>query len=205
MSVMNTKYTEIELCTTVLNAVNITVLTACFAAVQNEFPIDITKLNVQLTRVCDQNKEHKRLLNDLASKMRLKTNVGPEDQASMNSAREALLCKTKDRKCGGRFPASATSSTTRGRNTNDTKGGGYALCKKYSTNSPNAWKTAPTKDCKKYNKDGATKLFKCGNIRNSAPYNDKKSAFANLKREEKSAKRRGKKMKRTAQKCKEVC
>ena len=67
ISAMNTKYTEIELCTIVLNAVNLTVSTAYYAAVQNEFPTDINRLTSQLTRVCDQNKEHKRLLNDFAS------------------------------------------------------------------------------------------------------------------------------------------
>ena len=46
---MNIKYTEIELCTIVLNAVNLTVLTAYYAAVQNEFPTDITRLTAQLT------------------------------------------------------------------------------------------------------------------------------------------------------------
>ena len=46
MSVMNTEYTEIELCTIVLNAVNLTVSTALYAAVKNEFPTDITPLTV---------------------------------------------------------------------------------------------------------------------------------------------------------------
>ncbi len=39
---MNIKYTEIELCIIVLNAVNLTVSTAYYAAVHNEFPTDIT-------------------------------------------------------------------------------------------------------------------------------------------------------------------
>ena len=49
MSSMNIKYTDIELCTIVLNAVNLTVSTAYYAAVQNEFPTDITRLTAQLT------------------------------------------------------------------------------------------------------------------------------------------------------------
>ena len=61
MSALNVKYTEIELCTIVLNAVNLTVPTAYYAAVQNEFPTDITRLTAQFTRVCNQNKEHKKV------------------------------------------------------------------------------------------------------------------------------------------------
>ena len=53
MFAMNMKYTEIKLYTIVLNAVNLTVLTAYYAAVQNDFPTDITRLTAQLTRVCD--------------------------------------------------------------------------------------------------------------------------------------------------------
>ena len=49
MAALNVKYTEIELCTIVLNAVNLTVSTAYYAAVQNEFPTDITRLTAQLT------------------------------------------------------------------------------------------------------------------------------------------------------------
>ena len=49
MSAMNIKHTEIELCTTVLNAVNLTVSTTYYAAVQNMFPTDITRLTAQLT------------------------------------------------------------------------------------------------------------------------------------------------------------
>ena len=75
MAALNVKYTEIELCIIVLNAVNLTVSTAYYASVQNEFPTDITRLTSQLTRVCDQNKEHKRLLNDLASRMGLKSRM----------------------------------------------------------------------------------------------------------------------------------
>ena len=49
MTTINTKYTEIKLCTIALNAVNLNGLTAYYAAVQNEFPTDITKLTAQLT------------------------------------------------------------------------------------------------------------------------------------------------------------
>ena len=76
MFAINIKYTEIKLCTIILNAVNVTVLTVYYTDVHNEFPTDITRLTAQLTRVCDQNREHKRLLNDLASRMGLKTNNG---------------------------------------------------------------------------------------------------------------------------------
>ena len=113
--------------------------------------------------------------------MGLKTKVGPGDCASMNSATEAIPRKTKNRKCQGGSPAATANSATCGGNASNTKGGGCALCKQYSINSPNAWKTHPTKDCKKYNKDGTTKPFEFDNSRNSAPYNCKKSALANLK------------------------
>ena len=114
ISAMNATYTEIELFIIVLNAVNLTVLTTFYAAVRNEFPTNITKLTVQLTRVCDQNKEHKILLNDLTFSMGLKTRVGPGDRASMNSATEATPCKIKNRKRGGGSPATATNSVTCG-------------------------------------------------------------------------------------------
>ena len=149
MSAMNVKYTEIKICIIVLNAVNLNMLTAFYAAVQNEFPTDITKLTLQLTRVCNQNKEHKRLLSDLASRRELKSKVGPGNQASMNSATEAIHRKTEGNgKYGGKSPATVRSDTRR-RGSNDAKGWGCALCKKYLTNSPNTWKTHPTTDCKK--------------------------------------------------------
>merc|ERR1712194_396732 len=89
MFALNIKYAEIELCTIVLNAVNLTVSTAYYAAVQNEFPTDITRLTSKLTRVCDQNKEHKRLLNDMVARLGL---------------------KPKDRKRGGGTPAAASGA-----------------------------------------------------------------------------------------------
>ena len=64
MTAMTVKHTEIELCTLVLNAINLCTLTAFYTSIQNKFPTDITKLTLRLTRVCDQNKEHTRLLND---------------------------------------------------------------------------------------------------------------------------------------------
>ena len=127
ISAMNIKYTEIELCTIVFNAVNFTVLTASYAAVQNEFPTDIKRLTAQLTRVCDQNKEHKRLLNDLASQMRLKTKDGAGNRVSMNTSTETIPCKSKDRKRGGGTPAASPGSAAHGGDAEGAKGGGCAL------------------------------------------------------------------------------
>ena len=108
---------------------NLTVLTTYYAAVQNEFPTDITRLTAQLTRVCDQNKEHKRLLNDLASRMVLKTKDGAGNCGSMNSSTEAIPCKPKDRKRRGGTPVANPGSATRGGNINNkAKGDGEALC-----------------------------------------------------------------------------
>ena len=74
MTVRNVKYTEIERCTIVLNAVsNLRTSTTFYASVQDKFPTDIIKLTLQLNIVCNQDKEHKRLLNDLASMMGLTT------------------------------------------------------------------------------------------------------------------------------------
>ena len=170
--------------------------TAYCAAVQKEFPTDITRLTAQLTRVCDQNKEHKRLLTGFASRMGLKTKDGAGNRASMNCVMEAIPRKSKDQKRGGEAPA-AVSSTTHGRNANnvDARGGGCTLCKKYNTRSPNAWKTRPTNDYKKYNKDGTTKPFEFGNGDSRAQHG-KKSTFATLKKEAKSAKHKVKEMKR---------
>ena len=84
------------------------------------------------------------MLNDLTSRMGLKTKVGPGNRASINSATEAIPRNTKGNgKRGGGSPAAA-SSATRGGDANDAEGGGCALCKKYSTNFPNnAWKHTP--------------------------------------------------------------
>ena len=182
MAAMNTKYTEIELCTIVLNAVNLTVLTAYYATVQNEFPTDINRLTSQLTRVCDQNKEHKRLLIDLASRMGLKTKDGTGNRVSMNTSTETIPRKTKGQKRGGGNPAASPGGATHGGDANGAKGGGCALCKKYNTRSPNAWKTHLTNDCKKYNKDGTTKLYACFGSGDGNAHNGKKSSFATMKR-----------------------
>ena len=127
MSAMNTKYTEIELCTTVLNAANLTVLTAYYDAVHNEFPTYITRFTAQLTRVCNQNTEHKILLNDLDSRMGLNANDCTGNRTSMNIATDAIPHKTRDRKHRGGPPVAANSTTLGGNTNNDTKGGGCAL------------------------------------------------------------------------------
>ena len=90
MAAMNTKYTDIKLCTIVLNAVNLTVSTAYYAAVQNEFSTDITRLTAQLTRVCNQNKEHNRFLNTLASRIGLRNKDSAGNRGSMNSSTETI-------------------------------------------------------------------------------------------------------------------
>ena len=69
------------------------------------------------------------------------------------------------------------------------------MCKKYNTQNPNAWKTHPMNDCKKFNKDGTTKPFELGSGDGSARHG-KKSTIATLKKDAKSAKRKIKKMKR---------
>ena len=77
----------------------------------------------------------------------------------MNSATEAIPCKTKDRKRGGKPPAAARSATRDGNANNDAKEGECDLCKKYNTKSPNSWKMHPINYYKKYNMDGTTKPF----------------------------------------------
>ena len=72
------------------------------------------------------------MLNDLASRMGLKTKDGAGNRGSMNSATEAIPRKPKDQKRGGGTPATTPGSATRGRNANhDANGGGCDLCKKY--------------------------------------------------------------------------
>jgi hypothetical protein len=123
MTAMNVKYTEIELCSIVLNAVNLRTSTAYYASVQNEFPTDITRLTLQLTRVCDQNKEHKRLLQDLAARMGLKSADGSGNRGSMNSTTEAIPRKQKGNGKSGGKPSAASSSAKRGGNADHAKGG----------------------------------------------------------------------------------
>ena len=112
--------------------------TVYYAAVHNEFPTYVTRLTAQLNRVCNQNKDHKRLLNDLTSRLGLKTMDGARNCASVNSATEVIPLKSKDLKCGGGPPAAANSATRGGNANNDARGGGCALCKKYNTHSSNA-------------------------------------------------------------------
>ena len=100
---------------------------------QNKFPTDIIKLTLQLTRVCNHNKEHNRLLNDLASRMGLKTKDGPGNRVSMNSATETIPGKTK----GNGSPAAA-SSAIYGGDAEGAKGRDCTLFKKSCTKSPNA-------------------------------------------------------------------
>jgi hypothetical protein len=196
MTAMNVKYTEVELCTIVLHAVNLRTSTAYYASVQNEFPTDLTRLTQQLTRVCDQNKEHKRLLNDLASRMGVKVKDGPGSRGTMNSATEAIPRKQKGNgKRGGETPA-ASSSAKRGGDANSASGQGCTLCKKYSK-SPNAWLSHSTSSCKKYNGDGTFKPFKYDNGKDGEPLSGRKrSQFAILKKEAKSAKKKVRKMKK---------
>jgi hypothetical protein len=73
LTATNVRYLDIELCIIILNAVHIRVSTAFCVLVQKNIPTDISKLTQQLTRVCDQKKEHHwLLLNDLASRLGLK-------------------------------------------------------------------------------------------------------------------------------------
>ena len=133
----------------------------------------------------------------MASRMGLNTKDGPGNRGTMNSATEAIPRKPKGKgKRGGESPAAA-SSAKRGGDAGGAKGGGCTLCKKYSTKSPNAWKSHPTRDCKKYNGDGTFKPFKFDNGKDGEPLSGRKrSQFAVLKKEAKSAKKKVKKMKK---------
>ena len=122
----------------------------------------ISKFTQQLTRVCDQNKEHRRLLNDLAYRMWLKKDASG-NWVSMNTAMEVIPRKAKGKRWGG-TPA-AVGSVTRGRDTNGLTRGGCALCRKYSASTSNAWKTHSTKYCREWNSDGTSKPFQFGNNR----------------------------------------
>ena len=115
MQPMNAKYTDIKHCTIVLNAVNLCTMTVFYASVQNKFPTDITKLTLQLTRVCNQNKEHHRLLNGLASRIGLKANDDSETRVTMNTVTETIPRKAKSNvKYGVGYPAAASSFTLDG-------------------------------------------------------------------------------------------
>ena len=93
---------------------------------------------------------------------------------SMNSATETISGKTKGNgKCGDEFPAAARSATCI-RDAGGAKDRGCVLFKKCLTNSPNVWKTHPTKYCRKYNNNSTTKQFDFDNGRNSAPFNGNK-------------------------------
>ena len=71
MSIMNTDCTKIKLRTILLNAVNLCTLAAFYASVHSSLPTDTTTLTLQSTRVCGQNKEHRRLINDFTSRLGL--------------------------------------------------------------------------------------------------------------------------------------
>ena len=124
---------------------------------------DISQLMQQLTRLCDQKKERKWLLNDLAS------SIGPKKKASgncvsMNTATAAIPRRVKERKRGAGIPAAASSATHR-RDTGRVTGGRCDCCKKHSPSTSNAWKTHPTKYCRKWNRDDTSKSFSFGNGR----------------------------------------
>ena len=78
--------------------------------------------------------------NELASRMGLKSQDGTGHHKSTNSATETIPCKTKDNEKRGGGTPTAASSVTRGGDIDGAKSGGCALCKNYSTNSPNACK-----------------------------------------------------------------
>ena len=83
---------------------------------------------MQLTTVCNQNREHHRLIHDISSRMGIKWD-GPENRVSMNIATETIPRKAKGKR-RDRTPAAA-SSAARGGNANGAKGEGCTLCKKY--------------------------------------------------------------------------
>ena len=114
---------------------------------------------------------------------------------SMNTSTETIPRKTKGHKRGGGNPAASSGGATHSGDAG-AKGGGCALCKKYNTRSPNAWKTHPTNDCKKYNKDGTTKPYERFGSGDGNTHTGKKSNFVTMKREAKSVERKLKKMKK---------
>ena len=67
------------------------------------------------------------------------------------------------------------------------KGGGCAVCKKYNTNSPNAWKHNPLTIAQSSIRIALQNLFAFGNG-NSMIQNGKKSHYATFKEEVKSSK-----------------
>ena len=129
MSATKVEYSDIELWTIILNAVNVCVSTVFYASVQNKFPTEILKLAQQLNWVCDQNKKHRQLLNDLASRMGLKKDASGIC-VSVNTATDVIPRKTKGEH-GDKIPAAA-GSATHNRDADGTTWRGYALCKQYS-------------------------------------------------------------------------
>ena len=112
--------------------------------------------------MCDHNKEHRWLPNDLNFRMGL-TKDASGNRVSMNIATEVIPRKAK-RKCGGGTPATA-GNATHGGDSNSAPGGGCALCKKYSASTSNVRKTHSTKYCRKWNSDDTSKPFEFGNGR----------------------------------------
>ena len=86
---MNVKYTDIKHFT-IFNAIAICTATAFYTFVQNEFPTDTTKLTLQLTTVCNLNKEHHRLINNLASRIGVKNKDGSGNCVSMSTGMEII-------------------------------------------------------------------------------------------------------------------
>ena len=78
--------------------------------------------------MCDQNKEHHWLLNDLASRLGPKKDASG-NFASMNTATDVIPRKIKG-KCRGGTPAAASSATISG-DAGRATGSGCAVCKKY--------------------------------------------------------------------------
>ena len=79
----------------------------------------------------------------------------------MNTATEVIPGKTKV-EYGGGTPA-VVSNATRSGDTESATGGGCALRKKHLPSTSNTSKTHPTKECRKWNRDGTSKPFQLGN------------------------------------------
>ena len=66
-----------------------------YVLVQNIVPSDIINLTLQVTRGCDQNKEHLRMITDLASILGLKKRDSSGMWVSVNTTNEVIPRKPK--------------------------------------------------------------------------------------------------------------
>ena len=99
--VMNKSFRDLELCQHTLFALPKRICLEYHVTTSNEFPIDVRVLQEHLVRVCARQKEHKKQLNDFASRLGLSQDGSGSPNKKPKMALEKDTIPKKDRERGG--------------------------------------------------------------------------------------------------------